>query len=450
MRTRKALSGEQLIEAIKCEFSKIKDHRRMNSVRIPLTDALMSAFAMFLLKFPSLLQFEEEIRKRGRSSNLKSIFQISQIPSDSQMREILDEVDPEQLRLAFNELFRRLQRGAALEQMCHYRGHYFLSIDGTSYFSSNDVRCERCLVKTRSSTGEPLLYCHQMVIGQLLNPEIAEVIPLCPEPVQKQEDNEKNDCERHAVRRFLTKFRKDHPQLKVIVLADSLMSNAPQIIELQNHLLSYILSAKPGNHKDLYRDVENRERLGEVTVVTRKKWIGDQVRKKVTQTFRFVNGVSLARNYPEMKTNFLDYQEIIEWTCKGVPTQEVLHFSWITDIEIKKSNLEALMRGGRARWKIENETFNTLKNQGYNFEHNFGHGNKNLTTIFAYLMILAFFCDQIQSLCCNLFQTAQQLCIRRFRLWKYLREAYCTCHFENWTQLIISIIKSYQTFPDTS
>ena len=69
------------------------------------------------------------------------------------------------------------------------------------------------------------------------------------------------------------------------------------------------------------------------------------------------------------------------------------------------------MRGGRARWKIENETFNTLKNQGYHFEHNYGHGKKNLPVVLAMVMLLAFFLvDQAQQRCCPLFQAARATC----------------------------------------
>ena len=68
------------------------------------------------------------------------------------------------------------------------------------------------------------------------------------------------------------------------------------------------------------------------------------------------------------------------------------------------------MRGGRARWKIENETFNTLKNQGYHFEHNYGHGKKSLSVVLAMVMMLAFLVDQTQQLCCPLFQAAWATC----------------------------------------
>ena len=79
------------------------------------------------------------------------------------------------------------------------------------------------------------------------------------------------------------------------------------------------------------------------------------------------------------------------------------------------------MRGGRARWKIENETFNTLKNQGYNFEHNYGHGEQNLSVVFAMLMMLAFLVDQTQQLCCALFQAVWAKLGSKRLLWERMR-----------------------------
>jgi hypothetical protein len=80
-----------------------------------------------------------------------------------------------------------------------------------------------------------------------------------------------------------------------------------------------------------------------------------------------------------------------------------------------------IMRAGRARWRIENEVFNTLKNQGYNLEHNFGLGEKHLSAVFNHLMMLAFLVDQIQQLCCPLFQAALQRCKRKKTLWQSIR-----------------------------
>ncbi len=106
----------------------------------------------------------------------------------------------------------------------------------------------------------------------------------------------------------------------------------------------------------------------------------------------------------------------------------VKRFSWVTDLVITEDNARHLMEGGRSRWKIENETFNTLKNQGYHFEHNFGHGQKNLSVVFAMLMMLAFLMDQTQQHCCPLFRAVLTKQGSRRSLWEKLRSHFY--HFE--------------------
>src|SRR5919112_964889 len=108
---------------------------------------------------------------------------------------------------------------------------------------------------------------------------------------------------------------------------------------------------------------------------------------------------------------------ILKQPLKG----KVQHFSWITDLRVNKGTVYRIMQGARARWRIENETFNTLKNQGYHFEHNFGHGYQHLSVVFATLMMLAFCVDQVQQLCCPLFQAAWAKWGSKRLLWEKMR-----------------------------
>ena len=130
----------------------------------------------------------------------------------------------------------------------------------------------------------------------------------------------------------------------------------------------------------------------------------------------------------DVRVNFLEY-----WEVKGGKTQ---HFTWITDFTISKLNGYTLMRGGRARWKIENETFNTLKNQGYHFEHNFGHGHQHLSVVLALLMMLAFAVDQVQQLACQLFQAAWRKVGSKRGLWERMRSLFCELPFDSMTAIL--------------
>ena len=126
--------------------------------------------------------------------------------------------------------------------------------------------------------------------------------------------------------------------------------------------------------------------------------------------------------------NFLEY-----WETR--PDGKTQRFSWVTDLPINDANVMALMRSARARWRIENETFNTLKNQGYCFEHNFGHGKKHLSTVFAYLMMLAFLIDHVQQRGCALFQAAQAKAGRPRYFWERLRMLFLGSELEGWEML---------------
>ncbi|MDP6768373.1 MAG: hypothetical protein QF414_06730 [Arenicellales bacterium] len=188
---------------------------------------------------------------------------------------------------------------------------------------------------------------------------------------------------------MLTELRREHPHLKLIVIEDALASNGPHIKLLRELQMGFILGAKPKDHTFLFDWVANSS----------TQWLEQQDDDGTRHRFQFINAVPLNDANFDCEVNFLAYWETS-------PKGSEKYFSWITDIPLSEDNVQTVMRGGRARWRIENETFNTLKNQGYHFEHNFGHGDQHLSTVFAYLMVLAFLLDQIQGLCCQLFKQA--------------------------------------------
>ena len=238
----------------------------------------MSAFAVFSLKDPSLLAFDE----RRNDENLKSVYHIENIPCDTYLRTILDRLAPELLRPLFKDVFRQLQRGKALEPFVFYEGCYLLSLDGTGYFSSHKIHCPSCMQKT-SKNGE-VTYYHQMLGAAIVHPDLKEVIPLMPEPIIKQDGETKNDCERNAAKRFFHKLRRDHPHLDLIVIEDALSSNAPHIRELHDHKLHYILGVKEGDHGSLFEHVRQADREVRVRV-----WEFVDEATGVRHRFRFIN-----------------------------------------------------------------------------------------------------------------------------------------------------------------
>jgi hypothetical protein len=345
------------------------------------------------------------------------------------MREILDPVEPETLRPAFQHVFRQLQRGKVLEEMVFVEGHYLLALDGTGYFSSNQIHCASCLEKQhRNGT---VTYSHQMLGAALIHPDKREVIPLMPEPIVKQDGTSKNDCERNAAKRFMTKLRQDHPHLNVIVTEDSLSSNAPHIEMLRAHDIHYLLGVKEGDHACLFHQVAQAEQAGRVTYYER-----EDAATGAHHRFRFVSDMPLNASTADLRVNFIECWE----TLQG----KVQHFSWVTDLRVNKGTVYRLMQGARARWRIENETFNTLKNQGYHFEHNFGHGYHHLSVVFAMLMMLAFLVDQVQQLCCPLFQAAWAKWGSKRLLWEKMRALFYDYALESMQQLFEVLLYGLQ------
>jgi hypothetical protein len=265
----------------------------------------------------------------------------------------------------------------------------------------------------------------------MVHPDVRAVIPLMPEAIVKHDGTDKNAGERHAAKRFVAKLRKDHPHLKCIVTEDSLSSNVPHIETLQDHDLHSILGVKEGDHASLFKQVQAAEHAGRVTDDERHDRAAGLVHR-----LRCINQVPLNASNSEGRVNCIAYWEIGD--------DRVHHFRWVTDLRVSKRNVYALMRGGRARWKIENETGNTLKNQGYNFEHHDGHGMKNLSVVFAMVMMLAFLVDQTQQLCCALFQAVWAKLGSKRLVWERLRALFYDYRLESMRELFEALFDGFE------
>ena len=374
-------------------------------------DCIMSAFAMFTFKFPSLLQFD---KKRTEDSvffhNLKRLFKILTVPCDTYMRKRLDVLNPRLLRSAYTSLFALLQRSNILLSFRFFKDFYLISLDGTGIFSSPTIHCHHWCAKEHHNGS--MTYYHQMLSAALVHPDQKVVYPFCPEPIMKTDGTTKNDCERNAAKRWVEDFRREHPHLKTVILADGLSSNEPFISILKHHHLSYILVCKEGDHAYLTDWVNNADAEDKPTFT--------ETSKGVTSTYSYMRDVPLNEAKEACRVTVVCLLE----TKKEKTTK----WMWVTDLPVDLTNIKEFTKGGRARWRIENEVFNTLKNQGYEFEHNYGHGQKNLHTFLAYLMMLVFFVDQCLQQVNKRFQEAYAKHGSKKALWGNM--LYCLYTFE--------------------
>lgn len=334
---KKHLSAKGLLQKVRHVFEKIpelpRDTRGLKP-GIPLVDCLMSGLAIFGLKFSSLLQFDHEQEEETTRHNLKTLYGVEVAPCDTYMRERLDKVDPEELRPAFTEVFSTLQRGKVLESYRFLDDYLLVPCDGTAIFSSNKIFCDNCCQK-RHKDGT-VTYYHQMLAGVVVHPDHAEVFPFCPEPISKADGAVKNDCERNAMGRFLTHFRREHPHLKVIFTYDALSANGPCIKRIKESGAHFIIGVKPDGNKSLFEWLKGIE-LQKHEVKTKEGIV----------QLKFYNGVPLNDTYAQIEVNYF------ECTAKDKRGKVTGCFSWITDLLITQDNVYQLCKGGRGRWHIE-------------------------------------------------------------------------------------------------
>ncbi|MBW1897341.1 MAG: transposase family protein [Deltaproteobacteria bacterium] len=433
MHHKKHLSFTALRKALSEHISKLDDRRQSGKVNYSLHDCLMSAFAMMFFQDPSLLAFQKRMQDSIQTSNLTTMFGVNDIPSDTQIREILDPLSPAVLEPVFSDFLHRLQRGKHLVNYQFYNEMYLVSVGGSEYFSSKTIHCPHCRVSVFKGKKR---YHHQIVQSVIVHPDMRQVLPLAPEQVSKGDGTKKQDCEINASKRVVHNIRATYPKLKIIITADALYSKQPFISEAKKEKISFILAAKPKDHKVLFEWVHELTQLGD----------GDSFEytdaKGRRHCYQWINDVPLNGTKDADSVNFFQYQ-IVSTNGKVAYKN-----SWVTDIIVDKNNVVTLVKGGRARWKIENETFNTLKNQGYHLEHNFGHGKQNLSMIFFMLNVLAFYVHQILELTDNLYQTVRyQKFTSRKEYWNQLRCTIRILIFPRWESLLQFILDPEKGIP---
>jgi len=430
---KKHLSFTALRKLLSEHFRQIDDRRQSGKVDYSLHDYLMSGFAMMFFQDPSLLAFQMRMQDSIQHNNLTTVYDVSKIPKESQIREVLDRVDPSDLAPIFSGLLSRLQRGKHLVNYQLFEGMYLVSIDGSEYFSSENIQCPHCLIT--ESKGKRR-YHHQILQSVIVNPDMRQVIPLAPEQISNRDGTKKQDCEINAGKRVIHNIRKVHPKLGIIITGDDLYSKQPFIDELKKNRMSFILVAKPTDHKILFQWVDELTQLGGGDSL---ELIDEKGRR---HRYQWVNDVPLNGTKDADHVNFFQYQIVSKNNKINYKN------SWVTDISVDKNNVVTLVKGGRARWKIENETFNTLKNQGYHIEHNFGHGKHHLSMVFFVLNLVAFYVHQILELTDRLYQTVRYTKFTsRKEFWNQLRCTFRILVFRSFEHMLAYILDPPELMP---
>ena len=428
------LSFEVIISRLRSQFATLEQKEKSVNYDYALSDLLMSGFAMMMFQDPSLLSFQERLRSKHQRSNLETIFGVRKVPKESQMRERLDEVSAEEVRVLLPLLFEEVKRaGWAKEWQSEISDgsnagfYYVMALDGSDYFNSEALSCKNCLVR-RDRSGE-VHYRHTVVAGTLVKSGKRLILPLDAELCAPQDGAEKQDCESTAGKRLIKRVGEEHPDLRLIVTGDDLYSHVPFIEACQKAGFSYVLVAKPDSHHELFEWVEELDELEECEHVV---WhVGPTCSRKFYHA-RIAREVPL-RLDGAVKATFV---EVWESDKEG---KGLYRNSFVTDLDVTEKNVSEVVAIGRSKWKIENEQFNIQKNHGYHLKHNYGHGKKNLSSLFYYLNLLAYLVHIILERGDREFQKARGTVRSRSRFWEEVRTLLRRLLWESWSNLMAFI-----------
>jgi hypothetical protein len=424
---RKRVKFDNLVGLVREGLSKLKDPRN-RSMGYSFVDIAMAGFALFNLKYPSLLCFEDQTATQRK--NLLTLFSIDNLCSDSHLRKVLDKVAPDKLREVFVTLYNRLKQLGVVRDYRVLGDYLTCSVDGVHHYSSEKISCDKCLEKNHGDGSTS--YSHSMLCAVLVKAGQREVFPLGSEPILKQDGITKNDCEQNAAKRLLSWLYKHYKDEKFIFVEDALYATGPHIRQLQSCQWDFIIRIKPDGNAKLFEHFEARRSQGAVKTFEYK-----DSDKRVFLRYEWANNLPLNESNGDIRVNMLRCEQ---QDAKG----KKVSFSWVTSLPLRKTNVIKIAQVARSRWKIENETFNTLKNQGYNFEHNYGHGYENLCTVMAYLMLLAFMVDQIWQRCSQLFNDLWQRAKSKRYLWELIRGVFFLQPLSSFQQIYYIIAAEFE------
>ena len=429
-----ALKLTRMIKGLEQTFEKFPEHRRGKNSQYEIADAGMGAFSVFFTQSPSFLAYQRDLKLRKGRSNAEKLFALRDIPSDNQIRSLLDPISPRHLEAYYREIFRDLERDGVLKGFQSFANTLLVAIDGTEYFSSKKIACEQCSQRIVKS-GE-INYFHSVLTPVIVQPGNEHVISLEPEFIIPQDGHEKQDCEIQAGKRWLEKHGDFYAKRGVTILGDDLYSRQPFCQALRDKRLHFILVCKPDSHVSLYETVEFLNAQGVLGEKVVRKWNG---RYAEIHTYRCANKLHLNGDPAALEVNWC------ELTITREDTGAVLYKNaFVTDFEVSDTTIEAIVRDGRARWKVENENNNVLKTKGYHIEHNFGHGHQHLASLLLSLNLLAFLFHTILDLVNEQYRAIRQKLGRRRTFFQDLEALLRYFTFETWDEVFLFMFQGLE------
>jgi len=431
MKIKKHLSLTPLVNGFKKAFCDYKDIRLENKTSYPLLDTALSGLACMFYKSENMVNYQRRMEKKYHKNNLQTQFGVINTPKDNQMRSIIGSIPSAQFKPIFGDYLARLQRSKHLAGF-QFQKKYLVALDGTEYYSSDKINCPCCLTQTKKNGS--VQYSHKVLQPIICHPDKKHILPLMPEAIKNTDGQDKQDCEINAAYRLLPAIRSAHPRMDFIWLADSLYATAPFISSILDAGEDYLFRVKQGDHKKLFSHIDSAPYESfKTTSLDGKTTIAHRWYKDVPLNGSTDITVTVIRAFSITTDRNGDKKS----TIIGV---------WATNLEVNEKTVAPITRAARARWKVENECFNALKNQGYDLTHNWGHKN-GASFNFYLLTMLAFYIHQILDMTDTLFQWCRKLGRTFKQFWTDIEFLFRMFLFESWEHMLCFYIEKNEQTP---
>ncbi len=347
-------------------LDRLPDSRERDAITYPTRFLAWWGICLYLFQLGSRRQLDYELRDGGTPvlANLNRLAQTDQasLPVHDTLDHFLGHVAHAGWERLRTQMAQRLLRMKALDA-ARLLGRPVLLLDATGVLSFPRRHCPHCLTQRH---GQRTLYYHPVLEAKLLGPA-GVVVSLGSEFIANADAADakgqsaeavKQDCELKAARRLLPRIKQAHPQLAFVLAVDSLYACGPLFALAKDLEWSFVATFKEGRTPALWQEFQALLPHCPANSL-RREWAGGLV-----QQFRWVNQ--------------LDYQDSDDrrWKLNALECTETTadggkqYFAWLTPLPVGRKTVEEIaQKGGRYRWKVENEGFNRQKNSGLNLEH---------------------------------------------------------------------------------
>ncbi len=216
------ISTSQLIEFLDQELKNLPDNRKGENKKYTVKNAVLAAFSVFFTQSPSFLQHQRLMKQKKGKDNGQSLFGLSEIPCDNQIRKLLDPIPAKLVFEVFRTTHQWIENNQVIEQFKCLNNQLLIALDGTEYYHSKKLNCPHC--NYRKHRNGSVTYYHQVVTPVIVAPQSKQVINFPPEFIKKQDGKTKQDCENAAVKRWLLKNPVEREKKQITLLGDNLYS----------------------------------------------------------------------------------------------------------------------------------------------------------------------------------------------------------------------------------